>query len=231
MTGLTVGHDEGRAAFTEAAQAFHAAAAGLDERDLLAYTRCRGWAVVDAVVHVRTGLEEVLRGFVAPCNDEPTVDAASYWSAQSPPSTADRLPDEVEAITFTRRLGSAYRRPASAVGHLADAVDAVVGAAERARPSRVRFQGHVLTTGDFLVSWAVELAIHQLDLDAEVRVPPPPLAALRWSRATVEALLGAPVPASLDDATTVLLATGRTRPDAGQAAALGPLADRLPVLA
>lgn len=62
------------------------------------------------------------------------------------------------------------------------------------------FQGGVLTTGDLLATWAVELAVHQLDLAREVDVAPPTPAALGLARRTVEALAaaGLAVPAFTD---------------------------------
>ncbi len=50
------------------------------------------------------------------------------------------------------------------------------------------FQGGVLTTGDLLATWAVELAVHQLDLAREIDVAPPSPDALAMARRTVEAL-------------------------------------------
>jgi hypothetical protein len=98
----------------------------------------------------------------------------------------------------------------------------------RALPSgAVRFQGHVLSTGDFLATWAVELAIHQLDLGRELPIAPPAAESLRLTRATVEALAGFALPASLDDRTVALLGAGRIQADTSQSALVE---GRLPVL-
>jgi hypothetical protein len=94
----------------------------------------------------------------------------------------------------------------------------------------VRFQGHVLSTGDFLATWAVELAVHHLDVAVALELPPPTAPSLELSRRTAEALLAAPLPVEIPDADAVLLATGRRRPTAPEAQLLGPLAARLPVL-
>ena len=61
----------------------------------------------------------------------------------------------------------------------------------------LEFQAGVLTTGDFFATWAVELAVHQLDLAREVDVAPPTSEALGLARRTVEALAasGLAVPA------------------------------------
>lgn len=73
----------------------------------------------------------------------------------------------------------------------------------------LRFQGHVLSAGDFLTSWAVELAVHQADLGRDLELPGPSPAALRLTRATIEALLGAAVPSTLTDLDVLLLGAGR----------------------
>ena len=65
-------------------------------------------------------------------------------------------------------------------------------------PGRVRFQGHVLDTGDFLATWATELAVHHLDLDLEAALPGPDPDALQLARKTAEALAGGPIDAATD---------------------------------
>lgn len=205
MTGLTVELEQARPAFIEQLRAFVAAAENLDDHQLLAASRCHGWAVLEVVVHVRGGLEEMLRGFTAPTADPVTVDAASYWTAWA---AADPV-DPVDGILWTRRTASAYRRPRSALRHLRDAADAALAAAHLLADTPIRFQEHVLTAGDFLTIWAVELAVHQADLGRDLELPVPTTAALRLTRATVEALLGAALPGTLTDLDVLLLGTGR----------------------
>jgi hypothetical protein len=69
---------------------------------------------------------------------------------------------------------------------------------ERMAPGRVGFQGHVLTTGNFLATWATELAVHHLDLDLGEDAPAPDPEALRLARRTAEALAGGPIDAASD---------------------------------
>lgn len=94
----------------------------------------------------------------------------------------------------------------------------------------VRFQGHVLTTGDFFATWAVELAVHHLDVMVDLQVESPTAAALHLARVTVDALLDHAVPPELDDMRTVLLGTGRRSPTQHEAQLLGDVTARLPVL-
>jgi hypothetical protein len=90
---------------------------------------------------------------------------------------------------------------------LAEVAGHVRRGAERLTDGHHAFQGHVFRSGDLLASWAVEDAVHLLDLDVGVA---PPEEALRLARATVQALLGRPLPAGWSDTEAVLVATGRT---------------------
>jgi hypothetical protein len=58
LTGFTVELGRARSAFLEQVSAFVAAVADLTDHQLLAASRCHGWAVLDVLVHVRGGLEE-----------------------------------------------------------------------------------------------------------------------------------------------------------------------------
>jgi hypothetical protein len=51
-----------------------------------------------------------------------------------------------------------------------------------------RFQRHMLSTGDFLTTQAVELVAQHPDLGPELELDPPPPAAIRLARPTVESL-------------------------------------------
>jgi hypothetical protein len=201
---------------------------GLSDHDLLAVSRCWGWGVVDVVVHVRAGLQEMLGGVVSTTSDAPDRDAATYWTGAVPSSDAGS--DDIDALLWTRRTASAHRRPTSAVHHLRDVADGVRSGVQGLPEGAVRFQGHVLSTGDFLATWAVELAVHHLDIGVALELPAPTPPSLRLARRTVEALLGARLPADLPDADAVLLAAGRRPPSGPEAQQLGPLTARLPVL-
>ncbi|GAA3232546.1 maleylpyruvate isomerase N-terminal domain-containing protein [Pseudonocardia petroleophila] len=161
------------------------------------------------MVHVRVGLQEMVGGVVAGTDRPADQDAATYWRDHRPP---DRGDDDVDAILWTRRTSSAYRRPRHALEHLRMAADTVRAAVAAAAPGRVAFQGHVLDTGDFLTTWAVELAVHHLDLGGDPRFGSPTAGSLRLGRATVEALAGAPLPAEWSDEVCLLAGSGRTPP-------------------
>jgi uncharacterized protein (TIGR03083 family) len=179
----------------------------LDEHDLLATSRCRGWTVGDVLVHVHLGLQEMLLGIVSPTSKSRTVDAASYW-ASAPPSNDDAA-FGVGHVHYVRLLASAYRGPDALAKHLSLIGRTVRRAAARLPDGQLEFQGHVIATGDFLATWAVELAVHHLDLGAELTLPPPRAEAVRLARRTVEELAGGALPADLSDTEAVLIGTGR----------------------
>ena len=122
-----------------------------------------------------------------------------------------------------------YRRPTGLVNHFLPTVAGVARAVASLDDRPVAFQGHVLAAGDFLATWAVEVAVHHLDLGAELPLAPPAPAALRLARATIEALSGE-LPADWTDATAVLLGAGRLPLTQAQAEQAGETARRLPAL-
>lgn len=203
---MQVEQGRGVRACAAAIRALVAAADGLTDDALLAPSRCAGWSRLDALVHVHLGLQEMLLGVVTPADAAPDVDAASYWRTD-PPGNDDGA-DAIDQLGYLHRLSSAYRRPRGMVGHLRVTAEALAGAVERMPGGAVRFQGHVLTTGNFLASWATELAVHHLDLDLSADAQGPDPDALSLARQTAEALAGQPVDA-VSDTDAVLRGWGR----------------------
>lgn len=113
---LHISHHDAQTAFLDQLSTLMNACTDLDDDQLLAASRCRGWTVSDVIVHVHLGLQDMLLGLVAPTNAEPDTDAASYWRAGL--STNDSDADQVAAARFVRLLGAAYRRPTGLVHHL-----------------------------------------------------------------------------------------------------------------
>ncbi|WP_460864541.1 maleylpyruvate isomerase N-terminal domain-containing protein [Rhodococcus aerolatus] len=222
MSGLQIDHGTGRDAFVAQLERFQEAVEALDDRQLLTASRCHGWTALEVLVHVRTGLQEMVGGAVSPTTATPDRDAASYWGAFAPgASSSGAKVDDVPAILWTRRTASAYGRPRGALEHLGMAAETAAAAVRAMSEAPVAFQGHVLRSGDFLATWAVELAVHHLDLGPDLDVTPPVPGALRLARRTVEALHGTALPASWTDERCVLLGTGRSTPTAAEAAEAG----------
>jgi hypothetical protein len=200
---LTVELEQGRAACRDSVDSFLRAARGIDEYQLLGASRCHGWARLDVLVHVIGGWQEMLAGLVSLVDREPTVDTASYWSAFRAEYGAE---DPVEVLTAQRRRSAGFARPSAAVGQLANVGASVLRGIECAPDRHCQWDGQVFAMGDFLALWAVENAVHQLDLDVEAPVDP---AALRLVRATVEEITGRPMPDGWSDERVALVGSGR----------------------
>jgi uncharacterized protein (TIGR03083 family) len=218
--GLAVELEAGRRACSESIQAFLDAADGFSQYELLGGSRCHGWTRLDVVVHVLAGWQEMLGGLVCVVESEPTVDAASYWAEFAVEYGGD---DPVAGLMSQRRRTAAFVRPDSARAELRDVGSMLAQGVERYGDTRCSWQGHVFAAGDYLAIWAVENVVHHLDLLAG---EPPPADALRLARATIEALIEAPLPATWADEEAVLIGTGRAPVPDG----LGSEAARLPAL-
>lgn len=154
----------------------------------------------------------------AQVDDPPDHDAASYWA-----SFAADDDDQVPRILWMRRTASAYNRPEGALRHLRDVAATARVALARMPDHPVLFQGKTMTSGDFLTTWVVELAVHQLDLGDEAGHPTAD--SLQAVRRTVEAIADADLPDTWSHKDTALIALGRVpMPDHA-----GHLADRLPI--
>jgi hypothetical protein len=215
--------------FTSSLDGFLTVAGGLDDQALLAASRCHGWSTGAVIAHVHLGLQEMLLGLVDPTDAAPTADAASYWS--SPVPATDPGAEATDQVRFVQRLAAAYRRPSGVVAHLRMTADGVRRAALASPARAVRFQGHVLLLGDFLATWVVELAVHQLDLAREVELPAPSPPALALTRRTIEALAGDALPPHWSDELAVLIGSGRIELDDRRRREAGDVAARLPSLA
>jgi hypothetical protein len=208
--------------------AFEALLDAMDDHRLLGFSRCHGWLAVDVVTHVGLGLGELLSGLTALTAAPPTHDAATYWEAFA----GNAANDHVAHVVSTRRFAGGTERPSGIVRWLRPGLAGVRRAAAQADPAaRVEFQEFVLTVEDFATIWAVEHAVHHLDVTAgDSLVPPPAASSLADARSTVEALLGRPVPVGWDDTDAALKGSGRVALDAADRDTLGADADRFPLL-
>lgn len=175
---------EARPAFLAALDAYEEAVGSLDDLTLLGTSHIHGWSRLDCLVHVRLGLQEMLAGLAARTDDTPDVDAASYWTAFEDGADVDPVP----GILLTRRVAAAYTRPGHAVQHLHEVAHGLRHAVPAVADEPIAFQGHVLTAGDMLATWAVELAVHHHDLSLPSEAPAPAPAAVHIGRLTAEAL-------------------------------------------
>ncbi|MGG5257352.1 maleylpyruvate isomerase N-terminal domain-containing protein [Phycicoccus avicenniae] len=165
---LTVAHDPAVTALRGAVDAFLRTTRSLPEVALLEPSRCLGWTRFDVVDHVLAGWSELFAGLADRTDGPPTVDAASYWTAYAEQESGA---DPVLVVMAQRRHALAHSRPSAAVTAL-DAVGAQLDRVVANLPEgHHAFQGHVLTSGDLLTTWAVETVIHQHDVEAGDDLP------------------------------------------------------------
>jgi hypothetical protein len=218
--GLSVSLEIARTACTDSVDSFQRAAESFTEYELLDASRCHGWSRLDVVTHVLAGWQEMLGGMVSRVDDQPSVDAATYWSAFATENATD---DPIPALMSQRRRTAVYARPASAMAQLQDVAAAVRRGVISFQDHPCLWQGQVFRPGDFLAVWAVEDVVHHLDLLAS---EPAPSRALTLARRTIEALVNEPLPTTWTDEDAALIGTGRLSVPDGS----GPLAARLPAL-
>ncbi|WP_420032179.1 maleylpyruvate isomerase N-terminal domain-containing protein [Streptomyces sp. cg28] len=204
-----------------------AAVAELTDEDFARPSGCAGWLVRDLVCHLVIDAQDVLITLVTPADTAPTRDAVTYWTID------DHRPGEDDPLAaLTVRLAAAYEDPGLLRFHLDDVGSAAGRAARLVHPAlRVATRDEVLTAGDYLDAYVLEWTLHHLDLIADLPDGPRPSAeGLRRARELLEAVAGAALPAAFSDTDALLLGTGRRAPDAAERAALGEVADRLPVV-
>jgi Mycothiol maleylpyruvate isomerase N-terminal domain len=208
VASLSYSHPESVGVLREQLDAFVDAAGSFSEYDLLAAAQVHGWSRLDTVVHVRAGLEEMVGVCAAQVDGAPDHDAASYWA-----SFAADDDDSVPRILWMRRTAAAYNRPEGALRHLRDVAATARIALDRIPDHPVLFQGKSMASGDFLATWVVELAVHQLDLGQGAGHPA--TGALTFVRQMAEALADVDLPASWTDEDAALIALGRRPLPAG----------------
>ena len=195
-------------------------------------TGAAGWSVQDLLLHVLLDAQRALVACATPGPEPADVDAVGYWAARarSDGSGDDGGADSAHA-RFVRRAAAAYDGPAGLLAQWRATSGAAVRALASCPHDRVRTQGHVLTVADLVETLVVEAAVHHLDLVAHLpSAPPPSEEALRVVRSTLDGLLGTRLPTGWDAVEHVLKGTGRLPLDDADRAALGPLADRFPLL-
>ncbi|WP_217237958.1 maleylpyruvate isomerase N-terminal domain-containing protein [Streptomyces sp. AC555_RSS877] len=226
MTAHHVNRDHPAEVLRAAYEAFAAVVRPLGDEESWLPTDCAGWAVRDLVFHCVADAQRALVALHTPATGPADRDAVTYWRqwAPDPVGAADgRRRNRVGASMFPdfRQLKELYLETTAAT----------VTAAAAARPDdRVITQGHVLTAGDLMVTLAVEASIHHLDLVARLPAAPGPApTGLAAVRATLDGLLGRPVPLGWSDERYARAATGRAPLTEAERGALGPDADRFPL--
>jgi hypothetical protein len=214
--------------FSRSWTALRTAVGELSDEDWERPSGCAGWLVRDLVCHLVIGAQDVLITLVTPAESEPTVDSVTYWHLVEPPTGEDPLD------ALIPRLAAAYGEPRLLRFHFDDVASAAGRAAELAdRAARVSSRDEVLTVGDYLSAYALEWTLHHLDLIAHLpsaAEAEPPAETLAAGRASMEAIAGAPIPASFSDKDALLVGTGRRAPTDAEKSALGELAAKIPLV-
>jgi hypothetical protein len=173
-------------------------------------TGCRGWSVLDLGYHLLEDAHRALVDLNTPLGLPADTDAVGYWRPGRP------SPHDGDDLWTARVAASVQGGMATVARRHAEAAAAVIVAADRVSPDDVVYsQGAAMTVADDLSSMVVEAAIHPLDLVAHLDRPGPAAGPLAEARRVFEGLLGRPWGEPLS---------------AAERAALGPLADRFPLL-
>ncbi|WP_318399901.1 maleylpyruvate isomerase N-terminal domain-containing protein [Plantactinospora sp. KLBMP9567] len=200
---------------------------GLADADLLRPTRCRGWFVVDLLLHLVLDAQRALVTLASPVVGPADVDGASYWLSPSDP-------DEGRHAAWVRRSAAAFDRPRGVVRLWTDTAPAAVRAAAAADPlGYLTTQGHVLAVPEFLATLVTEAVVHHLDLTVDLPgAPEPEPDGVAIAVATLDGLLSAEAirPADWSDTDYLLKGTGRLPLTAHDRLVLGEAAGWFPLL-
>ena len=188
-------------------------------------TGCAGWTPVDLGFHLLSDARRALVALNTPADGPADTTAVDYWTAWRPPAPGDE-----EELWSTRVAASVHGGLPGITGRYAETSAAAGVAAGRVgTDDLVGTQGRVLTVADFLSTLIVEAAVHHLDLVVRLDRPGPAAEPLAEVRRVLAGLLGAPLPASWDDATAARRGTGREALTADDRAELGHRATAFPL--
>ena len=196
----------------------------IDEETGWRATRLPGWTVRDLLFHLAGDSQRALVALHTPADTPPDTDEVSYWSHWEPGTAGAR-----DGLRGTRIQASAWSSVRGPAELYAETARAVLVAAETTHPDEVvKTQGHSLTAGSLLSTLAVEVAVHQLDLDPVLG--PPSGEVIDEVGRVLDALLGRPRPAGIDPVRWARVGTGREQLTGSERDQLGPdLAARLPL--
>lgn len=201
MRSLSLGLEDARGLFLRQSAEFIDACGKLDDFEMLEASRCRGWSRLEVIEHVRDGLAQMGAAAAAFTDEPPDHDAATYWASHPD----DRDADPIAHVMWLRRTASAYRRPTTALYRLQVEAETLATVVAHVPDRTVLFQGKAMSTGDFIATWVVELAIHQVDLSTTADTP----VGLPLARRTIEAVADADLPADVPLTEAVLAGLGR----------------------
>ena len=197
--------DDAREALASAYRCISSLTADLDATDFGQPTMCRGWTVVDVLLHQLHDAQRALVALASPASGPADVDHVTYWhaySAENPGASA-----HAEAV---RIAAAAFSHSAAVATLWRETSEAVVRVAWDAEPGKfVTTQGLVLAIDDLVATLTVEAVVHSFDIAQAVGRTPMLGSAAAFTRRTLDGLLGGPPPEKWTDDEYVLKATGR----------------------
>jgi len=207
---------------------FEAIVRSLDDADWERPTRCVPMTVKELVTHTSQALDVFLHDEVnPPADSDHVIDRVGYAQGWDGAAAASRI------------LAGAQKRAAELtapelVTRLGEKVERVAGRLAALRPDDlVGGSGAAIPAAELACVYVIEVGVHTLDLqnaigtDERLNGDAAPVVI-----ATLDALLGTRTQAETawDDLTYVLACTGRHELSAADREALGPLAERFPVI-
>ena len=206
-----------------------AVVSGLDDRDLLLPTRCRGWTIADLLLHMTLDAQRALVTLHHPAGGPADVDSVTYWRG-FPGTGSSWAPAHAQ---WVRRAAAAYETPSGVVDRWRETAPAAVHAARTADPAGfVSTQGHVLAVPDFVATLVTEAVIHHLDLvESLPDAAAPADEALHVAVSTMDGL-AAPdgLPAAWPAQEALLKSSGRMELTAQDRKLLGSRGDTFPLI-
>ena len=202
---------------------------GISDDDWSRPTRCAPWDVRMVLIHMTAMMERVAETCAEPfAEEEPRKDRLRWWDydiEEDQAETAEWIEAESKRYPEGSVLGeweAAVGRAVPAASAILDDVDPVVMPGEQ--PIRL---------SEYIATRVLEMTIHATDvLDAFGRAPDPSPAGLAVTMTILSGRLGAdPRTFGLDDADFALASTGRREVTDAERERLGPLAEKLPLLA
>jgi uncharacterized protein (TIGR03083 family) len=226
---MTVGfehHTEPAQPLRDSYQALAAVVRPLGDEESWQPTGCTGWAVRDLVFHCLADAQRALVALHTPADGPPDRDAATYWEDWRPDAAGAANGRRWVRVCASMFLDFGQLREL----YLETAAATVTAAAATAPDRRVATQGHTLTAGDLMITLAIEATIHHLDMTVRLPgAPGPSPGGLASVRATLDGLLGHPVPVAWSDEHYARAATGRVPLTEAERLSLGDDADRFPL--
>jgi hypothetical protein len=202
-----------------------AVADSLTESSAMLPSRCAGWTTLDLLCHQLMDARRALSAFASPSAAAPDSDYVAYWRPFVPGGDGS-----ARHARQVRIVASAYS-PGQLAAEWRETAEPALRAAHACQHQALSTQGLTLRTGDLMATLAVEAAIHYLDLTVSLpAAPASDPSSLALVREVLEALAGAPLPLSWDDAACALKGSGRLALTPDDLLALGPVAAKLPLL-